>query len=63
MKWPLGYSLRYSVGKDLYHLTDISKWLNSHLFEWDSVPGSGHYLAVFNLIYRNHSKRCTMVES
>lgn len=39
-------------------LNRYSKWLNSHLFEWDSVPGSGHYLAVFNLIYRNHSRRC-----
>lgn len=39
-------------------LCRYSKWLNSHLFGWDSVPRSGHYLAVFNLIYINHSRRC-----
>ena len=39
-------------------LCRYSKWLNSHLFEWDSLPRSGHYLAIFNLIYINHSRRC-----
>lgn len=30
-------------------LYNYSKLLNFHLFEWDSVPGSGHYLAVLVL--------------